>query len=118
MACGSHARPIQRPRIPIWVGGNLALGKVRRRVATWDGSCAYCRSADGNEILPHQVRQLRDQVREQSDGDRPFDIKISGSDDPELINALEEAGATWWSRWLDPNDPARLRRVIDQGPPR
>ncbi len=46
------ARPVQRPRIPLWVGGNLALGKVRRRVAAWDGSCAFHRTAEGNEILP------------------------------------------------------------------
>ncbi len=70
------------------------------------------------ERAPRHVRELRDQVRAQSDGDQPFDIKISGSDDPELINGLEGAGATWWSRWLDPADPARIRRLIAAGPPR
>ncbi len=105
-------------RSPLWVGGNLALGKVRRRVAAWDGSCAFHRTAEGNEILPRHVRELRDQVRAQSDGVKHLDIKISGSDDPELINGLEGAGATWWSRWLDPADPARIRRLIAAGPPR
>jgi hypothetical protein len=111
------ARPVQRPRIPIWVGGNLALGRVRRRIAAWDGSCAYYRAADGREILPHHLRGLRDQVRGRSDGGRSFDIKIGDSDDPELIKELEEAGATWWSRWLDPADPVRVRRLIAEGPP-
>ncbi len=111
------ARPVQRPRIPIWVGGNLAVGAVRRRIARWDGSCAFYRAADGQEVLPRHVRGLLDQVRrERAVGS--FDVKISGSDDPELIIALEDAGATWCSRWLDPADPDRVRRMITEVPPR
>ncbi len=31
------ATPVQRPRIPVWVGGSWSGGGVRRRVVRWDG---------------------------------------------------------------------------------
>lgn len=111
------ARPIQRPRIPIWVGGNLASARVRRRVARWDGSCAFYRGPDGNEIEPRHVAVLLDAVRTERGDLDGFAIKTSGSDDPERIAALCRAGTTWWSRWLDPSNPDKAERAIRAGPP-
>ena len=51
------ARPVQEPRIPIWVGGNFLVPAVRRRILRWDGSCAYKGSTDApQQITPEDVR--------------------------------------------------------------
>jgi alkanesulfonate monooxygenase SsuD/methylene tetrahydromethanopterin reductase-like flavin-dependent oxidoreductase (luciferase family) len=34
-------RPVQTPRIPIWVGGGWPLKGPARRAARWDGACFY-----------------------------------------------------------------------------
>lgn len=34
-------RPVQTPRIPIWVGGGWPLKGPTQRAARWDGSCLY-----------------------------------------------------------------------------
>jgi hypothetical protein len=34
----------------------------------------------------------------------------------ELIRQSAEAGATWFSEWIPPGDPAAMRASIAQGP--
>ncbi|WP_327637614.1 LLM class flavin-dependent oxidoreductase [Kribbella sp. NBC_00482] len=102
------ARPVQEPRIPIWVGGNFLVPAVRRRILRWDGSCAYKGSTDAPQrITPDDVRALR------ADSGRDLDVKVSGGDPA----AFAEAGATWWGRWIPPLPVADTRAVIEQGPP-
>ncbi|MEV6282182.1 LLM class flavin-dependent oxidoreductase [Kribbella sp. NPDC051770] len=103
------ARPVQRPRIPVWVGGNLLVPAVRRRILRWDGSCAYKGPTTASlPILPSDVAALR---AERGDG---FDIKVSGGD-PEAFAA---AGATWWGRWIGPGSAEEAERIVRAGPPR
>src|SRR5215207_9847879 len=53
------ARPVQQPRIPIWIGGNFLVPAVRRRILRWDGSCAYKGSTDAPQrITPQDVHDL------------------------------------------------------------
>lgn len=114
------ATPFQKPRIPVWVGGDLLVPAVRRRIARWDGCCAYKGPVDVDHppISPDDVRGLLALVAaERGDADG-FDVKVGGMRDPGQIAALAEAGATWWGQWLDPDDPDRLREVIERGPPR
>jgi alkanesulfonate monooxygenase SsuD/methylene tetrahydromethanopterin reductase-like flavin-dependent oxidoreductase (luciferase family) len=35
------AVPVQRPRIPVWIGGDLSRPGTRRRLTRWDGACVY-----------------------------------------------------------------------------
>ncbi|MEI8411292.1 MULTISPECIES: LLM class flavin-dependent oxidoreductase [unclassified Kribbella] len=103
------ARPVQRPRIPIWVGGNMLVPAVRRRILRWDGSCAYKGSTDApQQITPDDVRALLAERGE------PFDVKVSGGDPAEFA----AAGATWWGRWIAPAAPEHTLSIIRQGPPR
>ncbi|MEV0291739.1 LLM class flavin-dependent oxidoreductase [Kribbella sp. NPDC050820] len=103
------ARPVQTPRIPIWVGGNLLVPGVRRRILRWDGSCAYKGSTDApQQITPDDVRALL------AERDGPFDVKVSGGDPAEFA----AAGATWWGRWIAPGPPEEALAIIRQGPPR
>lgn len=113
------ARPVQRPRIPIWIGGDLLVSGVRRRIVRWGGCCAYKGpiGRDLGPITPEDVHEIRELVAAEHGGLDQFDMKVSTSDDPEEIAALAAAGATWWGRWVEP-DPDRVRDAILQGPPR
>jgi hypothetical protein len=107
------ARPVQQPRIPIWVGGNFLVPAVRRRILRWDGSCAYKGSTDApQQILPVDVRAL---LTERWSSERThFDIKVSGGDPI----AFAEAGATWWGRWIPPGPVTDAEAILRAGPPR
>lgn len=97
------ARPVQRPRIPLWVGGDLRVPAVRRRVLRWDGSAAY----------GHSVDSVRALVKDAPAG---FDVKISGVTGRAELAAYEEAGATWAGRWVSPNEPDQVEEIVRKGP--
>jgi alkanesulfonate monooxygenase SsuD/methylene tetrahydromethanopterin reductase-like flavin-dependent oxidoreductase (luciferase family) len=101
------ARPVQEPRVPIWVGGNLLVRAVRRRILRWDGSCAY-KGGPGapQRMTPEDVRDLR--------RDGAVDVKVSGGDPA----AFAQAGATWWGRWIPPLPVDETVAVIRSGPPK
>lgn len=100
------ARAVQRPRVPVWVGGNLLVPAVRRRILRWDGSCAYKGStAAPQQITPDDVRRLRDEGA--------VDVKVSGGDPA----AFAAAGATWWGRWIPPLPVAETLAIVRMGPP-
>jgi hypothetical protein len=110
------ARPLQRPRIPIWVGGNLLVPAVRRRILRWDGSCAY-KGATGQslQITPQDVSDLLAEVAAERGSSAGFDVKVSGSGDPA---ALAAAGATWWGRWVPPGEIEGTLEIVRAGPPK
>ncbi len=73
------AVPLQKPRIPIWIGGDLRRPGVRRRLTSWDGACVYReRALDPDDI--HDIAELVRAARGDVSG---FDIKASGN--PHLI---------------------------------
>ena len=125
--------PIQRPRVPIWVGGLWPHKAPMRRAARWDGAIP---TTDGFvQARPPEVGDVREMVRflrecRAANGlaDRPFDVIVGGKSPLEqsaardLLGPLADAGVTWWEErapWGDDAERAEpvLRRV-DQGPPR
>ena len=105
------ATPVQRPRIPIWVGGDLRRPGVRRRLTEWDGACAYRERA----LDPADVRDI---VALRSAAGRDlagYDIKVSGN--PRRLGEFAAAGATWWGEWIPPGPPDDAGKVIAAGPP-
>jgi alkanesulfonate monooxygenase SsuD/methylene tetrahydromethanopterin reductase-like flavin-dependent oxidoreductase (luciferase family) len=117
--------PVQRPRIPIWVGGGYPLRGPMERAARWDGACLYKHPPGENEqrMMPEDVRALKTFL----DGRRPvegqYDIVIGGSErredwdaEREHIRAVARAGATWWIEWVPPGDPEAMRAAIARGP--
>ncbi|GAB3596083.1 LLM class flavin-dependent oxidoreductase [Angustibacter peucedani] len=112
------ARPVQRPRVPIWVGGDLTVPGVRRRIARYDGCCAYKGSTDVDhpEITPDDVAALLAEVADVRGTTDGFDMKVGG--DPDGWPALAAAGATWLGRWVSPLEPDAVLRAAEQGPPR
>ena len=75
-------RPIQRPRIPVWVVGAWPHERSMRRAARWDGIFVQAQGPDGGpatgaEVLPPIVDWLR-RERPPELRDRPFDIVVDG----------------------------------------
>jgi len=103
-------RPLQRPRIPIWIGGDWRLAGVRRRVARWDGSCCYNVSSAGDVAA---ILALVERARGSAAG---FDVKVGGERDVEHMRSLAGAGATWWNDWIAPGTAERTRELIARGP--
>ena len=119
-------RPVQQPRIPIWVVGAWPSKKSMARAARWDGLLLALRNSF-DAPSPEQVREILAWVNTQRDTSRPYDVILEGvspGDDREAAIAqlapYADAGVTWWieSRWEAPNDVETLRHRIRQGPPR
>jgi len=124
-------RPLQSPRIPIWIGGAYPNPGPLRRAARWDGACFYKAVAigsaedDNQGLTPGDVRAIKRFVEQQRPLGSPFDIVAGGPSrgiDREHLRArhraLADAGATWLSQWIPPSDAATMRAAIALGPVR
>lgn len=122
-------RPVQRPRIPIWIGGAYPNPGPLRRAARWDGAVLYPAAAPGSAedseqpLTPQQISGIRDFIDTHRTSPGPFDIVAGGPErgpDPgrtrELVRQSAQAGATWFSELIPPGAPATMRAVITQGP--
>ena len=116
-------RPVQSPRIPIWVVGAWPSEKSMNRALRYDGLLAY---TTRGEVTPEDIRAMKAYVEENRSQDTPFDMVWEGEtpgDDPgraaSIVRPFAEAGVTWWieSMWTPPNEPEDLRARIRQGPP-
>jgi alkanesulfonate monooxygenase SsuD/methylene tetrahydromethanopterin reductase-like flavin-dependent oxidoreductase (luciferase family) len=128
-------KPVQSPRIPIWVGGWWPNKPPLRRAARWDG--VFPLKGDGG-ITPEEWHELLGYIQKHRTSTAPFDAVHSGStpgDNPaqaaEVIKPYVDAGVTWW---IEPVDPWRfgwsfevpwapeatvlMRERVQQGPPR
>jgi probable F420-dependent oxidoreductase len=90
--------PIQRPRLPIWVGGDSR--PALRRAARWDGWIGGGDNEQGEMIKsPQQVSETVAYIRQQRDNPQPFDVALSGCARPtdgDLLREYAAAGVTWW----------------------
>lgn len=113
--------PVQRPRIPIWVGGEWPNRAPMRRAARYDGVFPV----GGTAMGPGEVTELLAVVAGHRPADAgPFDVVLRGRGGAHLdgapadLDALEAAGVTWWLEALQPDDTlADTRRLIAAGPP-
>jgi hypothetical protein len=122
--------PVQRPRVPVWIGGYWPHRRPMRRAARWDGAFPLFESARHGRTPPlDEVRELVAYVRGQRDGDpdAPFEFVLGGPSPTDaagardLLGPLIEAGVTWWDerRQID-DEITRLEPVlrrIEAGPP-
>lgn len=116
-------RPVQQPRIPIWVGGTWPRTPAFRRAARWDG--VYPGSPHGNLTLA-EVREMRAFIQQHRRDDAPFDIMVGGDvpfDDQERARAIlaeyAQAGVTWWVEGVGAwrGDVEAMAAFIAGGPP-
>jgi alkanesulfonate monooxygenase SsuD/methylene tetrahydromethanopterin reductase-like flavin-dependent oxidoreductase (luciferase family) len=127
--------PLQRPRIPIWVGGYWPRKPPFRRAARWDGVCPG--RADNQPLTPEDWRAILAFIAEERRGAGPFDAVHGGASgehpaqDAALVAELADAGVTWWIEdvspwrfgqgWEDQWDPAMselMRERVRRGPPK
>ncbi len=127
-------RPIQHPRIPIWVAATWPVRAPFRRAARWDGVWPLRRDVEGNSVplTPDDIRgTCRVIAEERAAAGRaatyPYDVLVAGVTPlgdtgraAEIVRSFAEAGATWWTERLGPArgplEEARAR--VRQGPPR
>jgi len=118
-------KPVQVPRIPIWVGGGWPNRGPMQRAARWDGVVPYKQTDDGAwlDMTSADVRALRASIAHQRTTTTPFDIAIGGRErrtdweqERSLIGAVAEAGATWWVEWIPAADFETMRAAIGRGP--
>ncbi len=109
-------RPVQEPRIPIWIGGGYPNPRAIERSLRWDGSCLYRRA--GGHLVADDVRDLRARAR-----DREWTISVGGQErrenwdeEHEEIAGVAAAGADWWVEWAAPASREELRAVTERGP--
>ncbi|HEX4009303.1 MAG TPA: LLM class flavin-dependent oxidoreductase [Solirubrobacteraceae bacterium] len=126
-------RPVQSPRIPIWIAGLLPHRRPFVRAARWDG--AFPERRAGGTPTPAEVAALGSFIAVQRASAAPaggqvprldpFDIVVGGVSVPGRPlaghDAYAAAGLTWWLERIDPGAdlsvPATLTRVC-AGPPR
>ncbi len=117
-------KPVQSPRVPIWVVGAWPSRKSMSRALRCDGLLPT--KLDG-ELTPDDLREIAGFVRERREISTPFDLVCEGQtpgDDPhraaEIVRPWAEAGATWWTEamWDAMDDVPAVRERIRQGPPR
>jgi alkanesulfonate monooxygenase SsuD/methylene tetrahydromethanopterin reductase-like flavin-dependent oxidoreductase (luciferase family) len=128
-------RPVQRPRIPVWVAAMLPFKAGQRRAARWDGIMPHVMPTMLDETQdisdtdmrvlmspsPEQIREVIEYVSEFRDTDDPFDVIASGItfglDQEEIrskLDSYQDAGATWWLEWLNCGQPGTLDQVREQ----
>lgn len=126
-------RPLQSPRIPIWVASMWPAKAPLRRAASFDGVIPIGRDLPLIAMLtPAQMQAIVRYVSSQPGYTPPFEIVHSGitagadaAHDREVVAAYQQVGVTWWvekilperwgswTRW--PLEAMRAR--IRQGPP-
>jgi alkanesulfonate monooxygenase SsuD/methylene tetrahydromethanopterin reductase-like flavin-dependent oxidoreductase (luciferase family) len=119
-------KPLQSPRIPIWVAGGWPNRKPFRRAARWDGISLMTVNQVTNELLtPQEIREIVAYVKAHRNGSEPFDIAVNGETSSDLKKGAEivqpyiEAGATWWVEYEASREGFEdYRERIRNGPPR
>lgn len=105
-------KPLQQPRVPIWVAARWPGGeKPYRRAARYDGVFPIAPDPNAGIVTAEQVHELRAVLGDVPQG---FEIAINGASglDPAECAA---AGATWWIETYFKVDDVKRRAA--EGPP-
>lgn len=123
-------RPVQSPRIPIWVGGAWPHRRPMRRAARLDGIFPDKVGVDwekGEIMTPADLAEIVAFIRAERPTSAPFDVVLGGAtpgDDPAAaaakVAAYAAVGLTWWIEGINGlrGPLATMRQRIRQGPPR
>jgi alkanesulfonate monooxygenase SsuD/methylene tetrahydromethanopterin reductase-like flavin-dependent oxidoreductase (luciferase family) len=109
-------RPVQRPRVPVWVAGFAGKAKPMLRAARYDGFFPV--NLDSADQLAEIVARIRGLREEAGRADEPYEViaEVEPGADPA---PYRDAGAAWLLVGLDWEGISvdRVRDVIREGPP-
>jgi alkanesulfonate monooxygenase SsuD/methylene tetrahydromethanopterin reductase-like flavin-dependent oxidoreductase (luciferase family) len=97
-------KPVQQPRIPIWVGSTWPHRRPFRRAARWDGVVPLVADpgADFRSPTPAELAQIVAYTIEHRSSPGPFEVALGESlsrfevPPAEVAGPYADAGATWW----------------------
>ena len=122
-------KPMQFPRIPVWVAGRWPNRPPFRRAARWDGVVPTHADVDhAGTMTPAQLDEIvRYTLAHRPAGLGPLEVVVEGhtggrdrAADHGRVAALGAAGLTWWVEklgWFH-GPPATARERVRAGPPR
>jgi alkanesulfonate monooxygenase SsuD/methylene tetrahydromethanopterin reductase-like flavin-dependent oxidoreductase (luciferase family) len=103
-------RPLQAPRIPVWVAAHWPHRRPLERAARWDG--VFPIALPGPEALADIATEIAQQ-RNQGQGSFDLVVDLEPRDDPA---PWQQAGATWLLTDFGPQPRvAQVREVIEEG---
>jgi hypothetical protein len=113
-------KPVQQPRIPLWVVGIWPKKKSMRRVLKCDGVIV---EKSGEEVMPVDIQEIKSYVNANRTLTVPFDIVVVGKTTDleraqlqEKLLPYEKAGLTWWVEDVIGQSPEKVIERIRQGP--
>jgi hypothetical protein len=120
------SKPVQQPRIPLWIVGIWPKRKSMQRVLKCDGVLVEKRSPAGEveDVTPEDIREIKAYIDANRALTTPFDVVSSGklanldrSQRKDRLMAWIEAGLTWWVEglWNEPEE--EVIEHIRRGPP-
>lgn len=113
--------PVQRPRVPIWVGGHSRA--AQRRAARWDGWIISGDNERGEMTLaPESLADDLVYIGRRRARDMPFEVAMTGvsaGPDDAVFARYEAVGVTWWLEHLHGQRAplAQLLSRVEAGPP-
>jgi hypothetical protein len=120
-------RPVQQPRIPLWVVGIWPRQKSMRRVLKADGVILEKRNSQGasEEVTPTDICEIKTYVDANRTLTTPFDIVVGGKTAgleragiQDKLLPRQEAGLTWWIEDVIGEPEEQVMARIRTGPPR
>jgi alkanesulfonate monooxygenase SsuD/methylene tetrahydromethanopterin reductase-like flavin-dependent oxidoreductase (luciferase family) len=118
-------RPVQQPRVPIWVAGMWPNRSPFRRAARYDGMVPIGADGRGDEILitVEMMREAVEYTSEHRTATRTFDRVFTGwmpevaAEAAAMAAELESFGVTWWQVSPAPGEDDRsFREWLERGP--
>ncbi|MBI4640432.1 MAG: LLM class flavin-dependent oxidoreductase [Candidatus Tectomicrobia bacterium] len=119
-------KPMQSPRIPVWIAGFWPNHRPFRRAARWDGTYIGTQKVNGEILTPEELKEVVAYVKAHRGQAEPFDVAFAGQtpSDPEegmeIVHPYIEAGLTWWLEGIEDvrGSLEEMRERIRSGPPK
>ncbi len=116
-------KPLQTPRIPIWVAGYWPNRRPFRRAAKWDGVLPG--KVNEEQLAPEELKKILVYIKAHRKNSKSFEVAVYGSTPANLDKAAKviqpwiEAGATWWREGIGDwrGSLKTVRERIRSGPP-
>ncbi|TFG09465.1 LLM class flavin-dependent oxidoreductase [Candidatus Heimdallarchaeota archaeon] len=119
-------KPVQKPRIPLILGGTWPNKKPFIRAAKFDGILPIHKNFP-QDLSPLELKETIDIVKENRTLDEPFEVITFGSGffaqghHKDIVQSYANAGITWWlehvNTLMQPSVDAMME-IVKQGPPK